>query len=143
MPAPDLNLKNLERLLLEGGATRWCVYRTIQEIKDHYCDIELDVLDDGVPAAEAAAIARSAIGDERAIAAAVLANADLLVWSRRWPRVAGTANRFCYWALLPVAPVVYCANHGSGIARWGVSASLAALVTGGILLSLRWALPII
>jgi hypothetical protein len=116
------------------------VHRTIQELKDHYVDIELDALNAGAAASEAGAIARSTIGDEEAIASAAFAARNLLVWSARWPRSARYLDAAVYYTLLPAAPFAYCAAHGSVIARWSVSASLGALFTGGLLLSMHWAL---
>lgn len=136
MPAPEFD--RLRACLIEGGIAPRYVQRTIQELKEHFSDIEIDALDSGASASEAAAWAREAIGSEEGIASAVLAHTDLLPWSVRWPRSAYCLRTTVYCALLPIAPAVYCAQHSSMIVRWGVSTTLAFLLTSGFLLSLEW-----
>lgn len=134
MPLPELI--GLERALLEAGVAPRFVRRTIDELGDHCADIEADARAAGYEPAEAASIARAAIGRNADIVAAASARCELLQWSRRWPRSARCLETV---SALPAAPIVYCAEHGPDIARWSVSASLAALVTGVLLFSLQWA----
>jgi len=134
MPRPELG--SLERALLAAGVAPRFVRRTVDELGDHCADIEADALSAGYTPAEAAAIARAAIGSHADIVAAVSARGELLQWSRRWPRSARCLETF---SALPGVPIAYCAEYGPDIARWSVSASLAALVTGVLLFSLQWA----
>lgn len=131
-------LEGLERALLEAGVAPRFVYRTLSELADHCDDIEADALASGASRAEAARLARHAIGNDADIVAAVSAQRELLCWPCRWPRSAHCIESLCYYALLPAAPFVYCAERGSTIARWSLSTSLALLVTGTLLFSLQW-----
>lgn len=130
--------RQLERALLAADVSPRYVYRTIEELRDHFDDIESAAIAAGREAAEARDLARDSIGRDDAIIAEVTSRTELLRWPRRWPRVARVAYTLCYYALLPAAPVIYCTRHGSAIARWSAAASLAALVTGAMLLSMRW-----
>jgi len=134
MPQPDL--VGLERALLAAGVAPRFARRTVEELGDHCADAEADAIAAGYAPAEAARIVRATIGRDADIVAAVSAQAALLQWSRRWPR---SARCLTTVSALPVAPIVYCAEHGPAIARWSVSASLATLVTAMLLFSLQWA----
>jgi len=134
---PDPQFDELRKQLLGGGVSPRFIERTVLELREHYCDIEQDALESGATPAEAAAYARRALGDEQAIAGAVLARPELRDWSRQWPRAAACLGTLVAMAVLPVAPVVYCAYRGQSIARWSVSVSLAFLFTAAFLLGLK------
>ena len=136
MPQPEFS--RLARALLAAGVAPCCVSRTIHELRDHCADIEADALAAGYGPEEAAALARAALGDDADIVAAMSARVELLRWSRRWPRSAQCIESVGQLALLPAAPIAYCAAHGTDIARWSVSASLAAFLTAALLFSLQW-----
>jgi hypothetical protein len=135
MPDPQFN--ELRKQLLRGGVAPRFVQRTILELSEHYSDIESDALDCGASPEEAAAQARSVLGSEQAIAAAVLAHPELQDWTRQWPRAAVCLQSLLLFAVLPAVPVVYCVYRGPSIARWSASVSLALLFTAGLLLGLR------
>lgn len=134
---PEPLFSDLEQQLLTGGVKPHCVQRTLAELRDHFCDLERDLLADGISPEEAAERARATLGDERTLAAAVLARPELRDWRCSWPRAAACLNSVTLLAVLPAVPVAYCAYRGPLIARWSASVSLAALVTGGLLLGLR------
>jgi hypothetical protein len=134
---PEPLFSDLEQQLVKGGVEPRYVRRTIQELRDHYSDIERDLLEDGCAPEEAARRARTALGDERTLATAVLARPELRDWRCDWPRAAACLDSIVLLVVLPAVPVAYCAYRGPLIARWGASVSLAALVTGAFLLGLR------
>lgn len=136
MPQPEFI--GLTRALLAAGVAPRYVRRTIDELSDHRADIEADALATGLSREDAAALARAALGTDADIVAAVSARSELLQWARRWPRSARCVESACYFVSLPAAPIAYCVGHGPAIARWGVSTSLAALLTGVLLFSLQW-----
>jgi hypothetical protein len=135
MPDPQFN--ELRKQLLGGGVSPRFIQRTVLELREHYCDIERDALEWGATPEEAAAYARRVLGDAQAIADAVLARPELRDWTQQWPRAATCLDTLVAMAVLPVAPVVYCAYRGQSIARWSLSVSLAFLVTAAFLLGLR------
>ena len=130
----------LERALLAANVSPRFVCRTIQELSDHFEDIETDALRSGYRADEARALARRVIGTDARILAAVAARPELRHWTCRWPRSAAALSTIFYYAVLPAAPFVYCAHRGGAIARWTASVSLAALVTGAMLFSMQLAI---
>jgi hypothetical protein len=136
MPSPQFNELKLE--LLRGGVAPFYVRRAILELSEHYTDLESDALAAGMASGEAARYAQALLGREESLAAAILAHAELLDWSRRWPRVALWLRSATMIASLPGVPVMFCVDNGSGIARWGASLALATLVVGSLLFSLNW-----
>jgi hypothetical protein len=135
MPAPDL--ATLRRQLLQGGVAPYYVERAILELREHYADIENEAMAHGLSAPEAAAYARTCLGDDTAIASAACARPELLLWTRRWPRTARSLHALALCVVLPAVPVVYCAHRGGSIMRWGASASLAAAMTAGLLFAMQ------
>jgi len=130
--------ERLKLALLEGGVASRYVQRTILELQDHYTDIENEAIAAGLSARDAAAQARAALGSNKSIASAVIAHTELRDWTHRWPRAARYARAAVLLVVLPVAPLLYCACRGPSIARWSISASLALLVTGSLLLGMQW-----
>jgi hypothetical protein len=51
----------------------------------------------------------------------------------RWPRCARGLRALALCCVLPAVPLVYCAQRGDSIARWGASVSLAMLATAALL----------
>ena len=135
MSHPDFS--GLRFRLLEGGLAPRFVERTVLELKDHYVDAEADALNAGCSAEEAAARARDALGSESAIAASALARPELMGFAHRWPRCARGLRAFAWYCVLPAVPVVYCAQRGDSIARWGASVSLAILATAVLLFGMQ------
>lgn len=134
---PEPLFSDLERQLLTGGVEPRYVRRTMQELRDHYSDIEHDLLDDGLNPDEASRRALTALGDEQTLATAVLARPELRDWRCDWPRAAACLDSVALLVVLPAVPMAYCAYRVPLIARWSASVSLAALVTGALLLGLR------
>jgi hypothetical protein len=135
---PDTQFEALKLELLKGGVAPVYVARTILELEEHYADLERDALDLGLSANDAARAARTAIGDERALASAILARPELLEWRSRWPRVAVWVRSAAAIGVLPGMPLMFCIEHRPEIARWGAALGVAAAIVGVVLAWLNW-----
>jgi hypothetical protein len=135
---PDGQFESLRLELLRGGVTRSYVERTILELAEHYADLERAAVAAGVRADQAARTALETLGDERAIAAAILAHPELLTFSARYPRVAQCLHSAAAIGSLPGLPLIFCLAHRPELARWGAAVSLAATLMGGVLAGLNW-----
>jgi hypothetical protein len=134
----DAQFESLRLELLRSGVTPAYVERTILELGEHYADLESAALEAGLGADEAARVAVAALGNERAIAAAVLARPELLTFSTRHPRVAHYLHSAAAIGTLPGLPLLFCIEHRPELARWGVAVSVAATLMGGVLAALNW-----
>lgn len=135
MPEPGFD--SLQRSLLESGIAPRCVRRIVVEVGEHYDDLWQEGLDRGLTADEATAEARARLGSEASIVSAASVRPELLCWAHRWPRTARWLSACAMVVVLPAVPVVYCVYQGPTIVRWSVSASLASLLTGTMLLLLH------
>ena len=135
---PDERFESLRLELLRSGAAARFVERIIVELGEHYADLESAAIAAGYGAEEAARVARSALGNEHAIAAAVLARPELLTFSTRWPRVAHYLHSVAAIGTLPGLPLLYCIEHRPELARWGAAFSVAAMLMGSVLAALNW-----
>lgn len=134
----DQQLESLRLELLSSGVAPRYVERTIEELEDHYVDLENAALACGLSLDEAARCAREALGGERALVAAILARPELLTFSTRWPRVAHCLHSAATLGTLPGLPLLYCLEHRPELARWGAALGLATTLMGGILAALNW-----
>ena len=134
---PEPRFDSLQRSLLDSGVAPRCVRRIVVEVGEHYEDLRQAALDQGLSADEASAEARARLGSEASIVSAASARPELLCWARRWPRAAQCLHSCALVVVLPAVPVVYCVYQGPTLVRWGVSASLASLLTGTMLLLLQ------
>jgi hypothetical protein len=134
----DARLESLRLELLEGGVTPFYVERTIIELTEHFADLESAALAAGLSADEAARSASAALGNEHAIAAAILARPELLTFSTRWPRVAHCLHSAAAIGTLPGLPLMFCIEHRPQLARWGAAVSVAATLMGSVLAALNW-----
>lgn len=123
--------ESLRLELLRSGVTPVYIERTILELEEHYSDLENAALASGVDAHEAARVALATLGNERAIAAAVLAQPALLTFSTRYPRVA-------QYLTLPGLPLMFCIEHRPEVTRWVAAVGLAATLMGSVLATLNW-----
>jgi hypothetical protein len=135
---PNREFEALRLELLRGGVSPIYVERTIIELGEHYEDLERDALGAGMSREEAAKTARTMLGSEQAIVAAVLARPELLSWSRRWPTVALCVRSAAAIGILPALPVLYCVDRSQYIARWGGAIGVAVLLVGLLLAWLDW-----
>ncbi len=131
---PKVSLQSLRTSLQDGGVSSVYINRLMAELDDHYADLEREERTSGNERPAAAVEALRRLGQQDAIAAAVLAKPELRSWSDRWPWLAGLMSQVLLLLLLPVIPVVACAQRGPAIVRWSVSISLGTAFTGGLLL---------
>jgi hypothetical protein len=139
----DAQFESLRLELLRGGVTPFYIERTILELEEHYADLESAALAAGSSPEEAARTALAALGNEHAIAAAVLAQADLLTFSRRWPRIAHCLQSAAALGTLPGLPLLYCIEHRPELARWSVALGLATTLMGSVLAALNWLIVVV
>lgn len=132
----NAELERLRTELRRGGVSRRYINRTLEELEDHYADLEADALAAGCTAEEAARRAGETLGAGSSIAAAVLARSELKTWTAHWPRSARCMRSVCTLAAYPAAPAHYLADHGADVVRWSVSTGLSLLLTWGMLLAL-------
>jgi hypothetical protein len=135
---PDGRFESLRLELLRSGVSPVYVERTILELAEHYADLESAALASGLCADDAARVAWTAIGNERAIAGAILAHRELLTFSTRYPRVAQCLQSAATIGTLPGLPLMFCIEHRPELARWGAAVSLAATLMGSVLAALNW-----
>ena len=86
MREPDFD--SLKERLLRGGVAPKHVRRTIAELRDHHTDLFAESFARGCSLEEAGREASIRLGDENALAAAVIARPELRSWAHRWPWVA-------------------------------------------------------
>jgi hypothetical protein len=137
MPNPA-QFESLKIELLRGGVAPNYVERTILELSEHYEDLENDALATGLAKEKAARVALAQLGSAESIAAAVLAQRELLVWQRRWPRTASCLKSAATIVALPGLPVVYCLDRGAEIARWSAALGSALVLVSALLACLNW-----
>ena len=140
---PDTRFEALRLELKQGGVAPVYVERTVVELEEHYADLESAALDAGLRAEEAARAARDTLGDERAIAAAILSRRELLGFSARYPRVAHCLHSAATLGAIPGLPLMYCIEHRPELVRWGAALGLATTLVGGILAALDWLIVVI
>jgi hypothetical protein len=135
---PSTQFESLRLELLQGGVSPVYVQRTILELEEHFTDLESDALAAGQSAEDAARSARTTLGEQHAIAAAVLSRAELLEWSTRWPRVAFCVRSAATLGVLPGLPLMFCIEHRPDLARWGIALGVAVALVGAVLARLNW-----
>jgi hypothetical protein len=140
---PDARFESLRLELLRSGVTPVYVERTIVELGEHYDDLESAGLAAGLGAEEAASTARATLGNERLIAAAVLARTELLTFSTRWPRLAHYLQSAATIGTLPGLPLLYCIEHRPQLARWSVALGVATTLMGSMLTVLNWLIVLV
>jgi hypothetical protein len=135
---PDTRFEALKLELQKGGVAPVYIARTLLELEEHYIDLEQDALAAGLPREEAERAARAAIGDERAIAEAILARPELLDWSVRYPRAASYLRSATTIGLIPGMPVMFCIAHRPELVRWTAAVIAAATLIATVLAWIDW-----
>ena len=130
--------ESLRLELLRSGVTPVYVERTILELEEHYSDLESAALASGLGPGEAARVARATLGNERAIAAAILVHPQLLTFSTRYPRFAQCLQSAAAIGALPGLPLMFCIEHRPELTRWVAALGLAATLMGSVLATLNW-----
>ncbi len=135
---PRRELEELRRALLQNGVLPFYAQRTVRELDEHWDDLERDALAAGLSSEEAHRRARAMLGSTATIAAAVLARRELLVWNRRWPRLASCMRSAAAVGSLPTVPLSYCVEHRPEIARWSTAVGGATMFVAAIWAWLDW-----
>jgi hypothetical protein len=133
---PQFEALKLE--LQRGGIAITYIDRTLRELSDHYDDLERAARDAGYRADDAAEVARTHLGDNLVIAAAVLAQPRLKSWSYRWPMVALCMRSAATIGGLPARPVLYVAGRSDELARWSGAIGAALVLVGSLYSMLDW-----
>lgn len=135
---PDERFESLRLELLRSGVSPVYVERTIAELGEHYADLVAAARAAGLSAAAAEREARATLGNDRTIAAAVLAHPELLRFSTRWPRVAHCLHSAAVIGTIPGLPVMFCLEHRPELARWGAAVGAAVTLMGAVMAALNW-----
>ena len=106
------------------------------ELYDHYEDLEVEALEAGCSAEEASIEAIGRLGSGHALAEEILRYPEFKSWAFRWPWVPAVLRQLVILTSLASVPVLVVVSRGPVIVRWCVSAGLATLLTGGLLLLL-------
>jgi hypothetical protein len=134
----EREFRELERKLLQGGIARVYVERALLELREHCADLERDALAAGLSSEAAARLARTALGSEQALSAAILARPELHAFSHRWPRVAACVSSALFVGAIAEAPVVFCVHRAPDILRWSIASALALALVGSLGTGLNW-----
>ena len=140
---PDREFQELERALLQSGIARTYVERTILELTEHRADLERDALAAGMSSEAAASAARTSLGSDQAISAAILAQPELFDWSHRWPRLASCLSSALFVGAIAEAPVIFCIHRASDILRWSVASALATVLVASLGAWLNWMIRLV
>ena len=106
------------------------------ELYDHYEDLEAEALEAGCTPDEASAEAIGRLGSGHALAEEILRYPEFRSWAFRWPWVPAVLRQLVILTSLVSVPVLVAVSRSPVIVRWCVSAGLATLLTGGLLLLL-------
>jgi hypothetical protein len=139
----DARFESLRLELLRSGVAPIYVERMILELGEHCDDLESAALAAGFSAEEALRTAQATLGNERLIAAAVLARTELLTFSTRWPRLAHYLHSAATIGTLPGLPLRYCIEHRPELARWSVALGVATTLMGSVLAALNWLIVLV
>ncbi len=127
-------LKVLRSSLRGSGVSPAYICRLMNELEDHFEDLEHEELASGQSDAHAETAAIRRLGRPDVIAAAVLTKPELRSWCQRWPWLVTLMKPLVLVLLIPAMPILVCVDRAPAIARWGASISLASAITCGMLL---------
>ena len=135
----EKRFESLRLELLQSGVSPVYVERTILELTEHYSDLELRGARVGARHGRSRPRrATTTLGNDRAIAAAILAHPELLTFSMRYPRVAHCLQSAAAIGALPGLPLMFCIEHRPELARWAAAVGVAATLMGSVLATLNW-----
>ncbi len=130
----------LQSELLESGVKPKHAQRITLELADHFEDLRLEALSQGVTAAQAQYQAEQRIGEQGALAERILEQTEFKTWIYRYPRVARIYLPVACALLLPVAPVFTGMANPTMVARWGAALMLGGTITAAMLLGMQLAI---
>jgi len=130
----------LQSELLASGVKPKHVQRITLELADHYEDLRLEALNQGVSPAQAQYQAEQRIGEQGKLAERILEQTEFKIWIYRYPRLARIYLPMAYALLLPAAPVFSGMANPTMVARWGAALMLAGTITAAMLLGMQLAI---
>ena len=133
-------LNALRSSLRGSGVSPAYICRLMNELEDHFEDLENEERASGRSVAHAESNAIQRLGRQDVIAAAVLKEPELRSWCYRWPWLVTLMKPFVVVLLVPAMPILACVDRAPTIARWGASISLASAITCALLLVMAEAL---
>ena len=135
MPDPDFD--GLRQHLLDAGVAPRHAGRTILELKEHYADLQDELMRGGLARDEAELEASQQLGPLEAIADLVTARTELRRWTHRYPRIGRVVLPIAYALVLPMTPLIAGIGYAPAIARWGAIMSLSAVITAAMFLAIQ------
>ncbi len=130
----------LQTRLLESGVVPSEVDRIAVELQDHFEDLRLEAVSNGMSEQAALALAKHRLGDQNVIANRIVEHTALKSWPYRYPRIARFYLPFAYALLLPASPIFAGVANPSLVARWGTALMLGGAVTATMLLCMQLAI---
>lgn len=135
MLRPDF--ARLQRRLADLGVTPANIRRTLDELEDHYEDLQQEALREGRSRVAASSFATRKLGNVNDLAVEIAARPELRRWPYRHPRLARFLLPVAWFVMLPTVPLYAGVANASSIGRWGASLMLAAAVTASMFLVLQ------
>ena len=139
---PDDTFSELRTQLLDSGVAPKHVRRIVDELNDHYEDLQVEALQEGKSSEQAAEIARQRIGNQSTIADRMLSTSEFRIWVYRYPRIARIYLPIAYALLLPATPVLASIANPWIVVRWGAALMLSAGVTALMFLFMQLAIAL-
>lgn len=127
----------LRQRLLDGGVSPRRIRRLLGELRTHYCELLAEEQRSGAGRAAAEESAQQRLGSEDVLASRMLAQRNLLSWSRRWPwAVYGIGPPLLFAAAFVVSCMVLTAlsrllhgmQHASAVRLLSVMQAIALLM---------------
>jgi periplasmic protein TonB len=136
---PEDRFQALARYLLDCGIEPRFAARIGAELRDHYADLEREVLAAHGSAEEAAAEAQLRLGDETAIAREFIKRPELRAWIFRHALILRCLGLVVAVLQALVAPIQALIDRGGVLLRYATAVVAAFVVTAGLLLGLQFA----
>ncbi|HEY5624002.1 MAG TPA: hypothetical protein VIV14_09585 [Gammaproteobacteria bacterium] len=136
----NAGLRELRTSLRARGVPGVYISRLMNELEDHFEDLEDEARAAGRDSTVAYREALHRLGAPAAITAAVMDRPELQSWWQRWPWLVSLIKPVVLLLLVPAIPVLACVDRAPAIARWSASISLASVVTLLLLLSMAQSL---
>lgn len=131
------DLDTLRGRLLHAGIAPRFVARAVEELRDHFEDIEIEAAENGLSRAAAVSRAAERLGTIEVIAQQYLGRPEMRSWFYRYPRLARLALPVAYALLLPALPISAGIRHAPSMGKWFASSLLGGLVTMAMLLVMQ------
>lgn len=110
--------KKFQEQLLHGGASRYYVLRAIEELQDHFEDLEEEARNSGKTRRESRLEATERLGSLDSIAKEFLSRPETMSWGHRHPVLSSGVRVLGDVAEIPGIPILLCIENGHLIVRW-------------------------